>query len=378
MKLRSLAFASFLVAAVPATTFAQEVYMSGLNAPRGLFIDADGGVYVAEAGSGGGPSGTAVTIGAGPATFGLTGGISYRKGTNAQVAVVSNIGSCATTATGEAVGAHDILRANDGRLAVLIGFGASPTTRATLGATGSMMGTLSYYNEGTGGWSTGVDFLTREESTNPDGGPIDSDPFGFMHDGTGFAVADAGANAAWVAGGSTVFSSRSAPNPFGPGTLDMQSVPTSIVARPGGGWLVGELTGFPFEPGAARIHEVGADGSLLASHEYGFTNIIDMAWDSHGDLLVLEHASTGILSGGSGSLKRLRVDGSIDTVISGLATPTSFAIGNDGFVYVTNDTYAPGVGQVLRYAYAPVPEPASMLALGAGLATLARRRRRKA
>ena len=359
---------------LPVASFAQDVYMSGLNAPRGLFIDADGTVFVAEAGSGGGPNGVPITVGAGPGTFGLTGGISYRLGMGAQTVLFNNLPSIATTASGEAVGTHDILRANDGRLAILTGMGSSPMNRATLGAAGARMGTLSFYDQTTSTWSLGTDFLAKEDSANPDGGAIDSDPFGFAHDGSGFAVADAGANAAWVGSGFASFSTRMAPNPFGAGDIPMQSVPTSIVARPGG-WTVGELTGFPFEPGKARLFDLAQDGTLTATRELGFTNIIDLAYDSHGDLLVLEHDSTGILSGGTGSLKRLRADGTIETIISGLLTPTSFALSADGFVYVTNDTYAPGVGQVLRYTYTPVPEPATMAALSLGMVALMRRRR---
>jgi hypothetical protein len=366
----------FALASLSVLAQAQTVYMSGLNSPRGLFVDADGTVFVAEAGSGGGPNGPQVTVGAGLATFGLTGGISYRKGLDPQVAMFSNLPSVATLASGEAVGTHDILRANDGRLAVLTGMGGNPTSRASLGSDADRMGTLSFYDQNTGTWSIDTDFLAKEASVNPDGNPVfDSDPFGFAHNGAGFVVADAGANAAWIGSGFTAFSTRMEPNPFNPGSdVPMQSVPTSIVARPGGGWMVGELTGFPFVPGTARLHELAADGTLIQSLELGLTNIIDLAYDSHGDLLVLEHSSTGLLSGGTGSLKRVLSDGTIQTVISGLDTPTSFALSNDGFLYVTSNSYAPGVGQVLQYKYAAVPEPMTMAALGLGFGVLRRRK----
>ena len=35
--------------------------------------------------------------------------------------------------------------------------------------------------------------------------------------------------------------------------MPMQSVPTSIVKGPDGAYYVGELTGFPFQVGAARV-----------------------------------------------------------------------------------------------------------------------------
>ena len=99
-----------------------------------------------------------------------------------------------------------------------------------------------------------------------------------------------------------------------------------------------------------------------------------MAYASDGSLLVVEIADQGLLVGGPGAVKRIRTDGTVDTLISGLATPTSVAF-HDGSLYVTNRSLT-GEGQVLKYAYAPVPEPASMIALGMGAVALLRRRKR--
>ncbi|RYG25861.1 PEP-CTERM sorting domain-containing protein [bacterium] len=367
----------FFALAAAVTSGAQTVYMDNLNSPRGLFIDADGTVFVAEAGTGGAPDGPMVTVGAGLSTYGLTGGVTKRLNNGPQERIFSNLPSLATVANGEAVGAHDILRTNDGRLAVLIGMGGNVASRASLGSTADRFGTLSIYDPVLGTWTIDTDYLAKEGADNPDGNPVlDSDPFGFAHNGSGFAVADAGANAVWIGSSYTAFSSRMTPNPFNPSTnIPMQSVPTSIVARPGGGWMVGELTGFPFVAGEARLHELAADGTLIQSLDYDLTNVIDLAYDSLGDLLILEHSSTGILTGGNGSLKRLH-NGVVSTVISDLLTPTSFALSNDGFVYITSDTYAPGVGQVLRYDYAPVPEPTTIAALCLGVTGFLRRRRK--
>ena len=76
------------------------------------------------------------------------------------------------------------------------------------------------------------------------------------------------------------------PDPF-----TAQSVPTSVIrfkddAEGDDTVLVSELTGFPFIPGAARIHRVDEHGNstVFAS---GFTNIMDMVRGKHGDLWVL-------------------------------------------------------------------------------------------
>ena len=224
--------------------------MSGLANPRGMFFDTDGTLYVAEAGSGGGTLGTPFTGGGGSGTFGLSGGIASRKGAGAQLQALYGLPSIAdATGEGEPVGAADISRTADGRFAVLFGLGAGIQERNTLGSAGSMMGTLSYYDPTTHSWSLGQDYVALESGLNPDGGEINSNPFGMVSDGQGgFVVADSGANTVWRPGGLTSIPGQMVPNPFGPGTIPQEAVPTSIVARPGGGYLVGELGGFPLQP----------------------------------------------------------------------------------------------------------------------------------
>jgi hypothetical protein len=53
-----------------------------------------------------------------------------------------------------------------------------------------------------------------------------------------------------------VFPNRMVSNPLGPGTVPQQSVPTSVALGPDGAWYVGELSGFPFTPGTARIWRI--------------------------------------------------------------------------------------------------------------------------
>lgn len=351
--------------------------MSGLANPRGLFFDTDGTLFVAEAGVGGGANGVPFTGGGGSGTFGLSGSVSSRRGLEAQTRPLVRLPSIAAESGAEAAGPGDIGRTADGRLAVLFGLGAGATARDGLGAAGAMMGTLSYYDQTTSTWTLAQDFAAREQATNPDPVEINSNPFGMVRDGAGFAVADGGANVLWRDGGSTLLPSQQVPNPFGPGMLTQETVATSVVAAPGGGFLVGELGGFPFAPGSSRIHAVGADGSYLGAQKFGLSSIIDMAYAPDGSLLVLELASDGLLVGGAGDVIRIQPNGYVDTLITGLVTPTSLAFGNDGRLYVTNDALSPTGGQVLRYGYAPVPEPASLAALGLGAVALLRRRRHK-
>jgi hypothetical protein len=177
----------------------------------------------------------------------------------------------------------------------------------------------------------------------------------------GQAVADAGGNSLqWVAANGSVsnlavFPDRMAEAPpflgLPPGTqIPMQSVPTSVVRGPDGAFYVGELTGFPFQPGAARVHRVvpGQAPEVVAE---GFTNIIDLAFSADGTLYVLEIAQNGLLSGDpSGALIRVLPGGAKETVLSeGLITPGGLAIRGDA-AYVSNCGTCPGAGTVLRIA----------------------------
>ena len=342
--------------------------MSGLSNPRNLYFDTDGTLLVAEAGSGG-----------------LTGGIASRKGTGTQGTYLAGLPSAASPDGSDSVGVADLKRTADGRLAVLFGLGGSPEKRSALGTDYGKLGTLSFYNPTTKSWSLGEDYAAREAREDPDktGNPmtdeINSNPYAFVADGAGYAVVDAGANALWRDDSTTLFTRQSVP--FGGGSFPMDAVPTSILARPGGGFLVGELGGFPFAPGKSRIYTLDANGGIETEKTLsGFTAILDMAYAPDGSLLVAQFVDKGLNQNPAafdptGSIKRLRPDGTIETLISGLVTPTSIAFGPDGALYVTDTDRQLG-GLVRRYAYQPVPEPSTLAALGLGALAFLKRRRK--
>ena len=90
----------------------------------------------------------------------------------------------------------------------------------------------------------------------------------------------------------------------------MQAVPTSVVRGPDGAYYVGTLTGFPFQPGAARVFRV-VPGKAPKIYATGFTNIIDLAFGPDRKLYVLEIAHNGLLSGDpTGALIRVGHNGS--------------------------------------------------------------------
>jgi hypothetical protein len=96
-----------------------------------------------------------------------------------------------------------------------------------------------------------------------------------------------------------------------PGTqIPMEAVPTSVVQGPDGAFYVGQLTGFPYPPGAARVYRV-LPGQAPTIYAEGFTNIIDIGFSSDGTLYVLEIAHHGLLSfDPTGALIRVERDGS--------------------------------------------------------------------
>jgi hypothetical protein len=66
-----------------------------------------------------------------------------------------------------------------------------------------------------------------------------------------------------------------------------------VVRGPDGALYVSELTGFPFPLGGARIYRV-APGSAPTVYATGFTNVIDLEFDSAGNLYVLEIDRNGL------------------------------------------------------------------------------------
>jgi hypothetical protein len=140
----------------------------------------------------------------------------------------------------------------------------------------------------------------------------------------------------------------------GIGQVPMQAVPTSVVKGPDGAYYVGQLTGFPFPPGAARVWRV-VPGHKPTVFARGFTNIIDIAFDRRSRLYVLEISKDGLLNVPQdqlpvGALIRVNRDGSRTTLASeGLNAPGGFVLGHDA-AYVTNNSILPGAGQVVKVA----------------------------
>ncbi|MCO5175994.1 MAG: ScyD/ScyE family protein [Thermomicrobiales bacterium] len=347
------------------------VVATGLQGPRGLTVASDGAVYVAEAGTAGdacatiGEGDDAVTVCAG------TSGAITRVANGTQEQVVTGLPS---VNFGEDVtGPHDVVVGDMGQLYTIIGLGTSAENRdavgpALVGDAASEFGTILAINDD-GTWDSIADVSAYESSANPDGGAIDSNPFSLVLTESGFVVADSGMNGivnVHPDGDNTTFETlgviddRMVDAPPFLGLPDgvqipMQGVPTGIVQGPDGAYYVGELTGFPFEVGAARVWRIAGPDDMSVVAE-GFTNILDIAFDSHGNMYVLEMAQNGLLavnpddpSTMTGALVKVASDGTQTTIMSnGLVMPTGMAIGSDDSIYISNFGVVPGMGQVIK------------------------------
>ncbi len=354
------------IAAAPAARPAQaqapagwQVVASGLNNPRGLAFADDGTLLIAEAGFGGnglcvpGPEGGEVCLGNSGSVTRLQNGVQER--------FITGLPSLADPSGMAATGPHDVI-AKGRNVDVLIGLGADPAARAQFGLAGACLGHLVRASW-TGAYTCYEDISGFEASANPDDGEFDSNPYSMdLIEPGKRVIADAGGNSLLVmfANGQVeelaVFPDTLvlAPPFLGlpPGAMmPMQAVPNAVAIGPDGAIYVGQLTGFPFPIGGASVFKVvpGQDPQVFAS---GFTNIIDLTFDSAGNLYVLEIAANSLLSGDvTGALIMVAPDGTQTELASaGLVAPGGVAIGPDGGIYVSNFGIFPGAGQVVRIA----------------------------
>ncbi|GIU96126.1 MAG: hypothetical protein KatS3mg012_2583 [Gaiellaceae bacterium] len=265
----------------------------------------------------------------------------------------------------EVVGPQDISFPFRGWAFVTVGWGGTPAARRDAPVRGRTFGLLVKTGP-RGGRTVWADIAGYEQAWNPASGPVDSNPYGVLAEKGGVFVADAGANALYVVRGKwntslvTTFPRTQNPAecriPVGPGVVgppappSSEPVPTTVARGPDGALYVGELTGFPFCAGAARIWRV-QEAQAPTVHLTGFKSIIDMAFARDGTLYVLQYASSPSGLGGPGQIVRVARDGTRTVLPTGatLQQPAGIAIGpSDGALYVTNKTVTPGGGEVLR------------------------------
>ncbi len=347
---------------------------SGLDNPR-LLSFAHGALYVAEAGVGGaGPCMEGAE--GGPVCFGTSGAIT-KVTRHHQVRVVEGLPSLAGEGGFSAVGPADVEFLTKHRFIMTLGLGNDPAVRDTLPQVGQLLGTVVTGKVGRHHWwhntkrRTGsthnghghsslprvvADLADFEGAHDPDQQGPDSNPTGLSLTWRGVAVTDSGGNTLIGLGKGgpaalAVFDSPgTATAPFPPfPEIAMQSVPTSVVQGPDKAWYVSELTGFPFAPGASRIHRIARDGTHTI-YATGLTNVTDLAWYGR-HLYAVQLANDGLLSAPedelpTGSLVKVVPGGSPRTVVTGLPAPYGVAFAG-GKAFLTTCSVCAGGGGVV-------------------------------
>ncbi|MEL7039752.1 MAG: ScyD/ScyE family protein [Cyanobacteria bacterium J06592_8] len=418
MKLKSigyslLTFSVVFTNAIPALAANLTTVGSGLNNPVGITFGSDGSLYVAETGTGGNtdrcqtsPFET-IEICAGQ-TSSLT---QIDLTNNTQTRVITEFDSTAYQPSQEqGSGIQELAFDSQGNAYFISGYGGYPGNRdldlfelaegtelppqqtivglpiedPTQLLDTPDLGKLFKVNLATQELTEIFDFALYEQLNNLDGSDYNSYPFAIAIQDDSVYVSDAGANVIYtiglegelidaiVAPTQLVEDVEVPPNfPIAGGPLELQAVPTGITVGPDGAVYYGELTGFPFPEGEAkviRINEAGEPEVFLD----GFTQIIDIAFDQEGNLLVLQFADeaqwknsvNGDLKNLPASAIKVTPDGERMTIASeGIFSATGIQVSPDGEIYITNNAIGTN-GSVVRVDDAKsVSEPGTILAL---------------
>jgi hypothetical protein len=240
-----------------------------------------------------------------------------------------------------------------GNAYVTVGLGLDPTLRTDhFGTAGENYARLGRFNP-SGKFRLYGDLGAYEATANPDGGALDTNPYGILALPGKVVYTDAGGNALnQVTADGTITTLAAFARVSRPGTpSSVQAVPTSVTLGPDGYYYVGVLTGAPFTVGIASVYRVPPEGGTPEVAYTGFTNIIDVAFGPDGSLYVLEIARNAIPNfGAGGRLVQIAPDGTRTNIVSGppLIAPGGVAVGSDGALYVTNMSTSPTAGSVLR------------------------------
>jgi len=344
-----LAALALVLAVVAATSAAPasgqspfEVVASGLDNPRHLTFSPTGALYVVEAGRGG--PGPCVPHPLGQFCLGFSGAVTQVRDKGSDRRVLTGVPSIVNPADGETLGPSDIAFTGSQKFVLSVGIGGSDEFRAGFGAQGALLGTLVTGKLKHGGFSLFADVLANEAVANPDGTDIDSNPVGLVRRGNGYIVADAGGNAVVRASHKGTFTTITT---LPPTAIGADAVPTSVVKGPDGAFYISQLTGVPFQQGAANIWRV-VPGQAPTVYASGLTNLTDLAFARDGTLYAVEISSAGLLNGPIGALVRITPGASQhETVVGDLFAPYGVAL-TRSHAYVSICAVCTGEGEVIK------------------------------
>jgi sugar lactone lactonase YvrE len=307
-------FVAFLLLVLSLSVFAQDnALVDGLNAPRGLFYDADGNLWIVEAGQGGELTAEGTF---GPVDIGGTGALQMLASDGDLELIIQNLPSQGPA--GQARGASAVM-VTDESIWLLIGEGP-----ASIPLTNSLIeinrASLRIVNT--------VDLYSSEAELNPDGDIVSANATDFVRaeDGT-FYIANAGCNCiqSWAQGGEVQI--------FASWTMDDNPVPTGIALAPDGSLYVSFLSGWPHDEGSARIEQWSPDGTLLNTFS-GLTALTDVLVAPDGSVYAVSIGTNGDAGFSNGKVLRVSADGAA-VLMEGLNMPWGLALAPDGTLVVS-------------------------------------------
>lgn len=337
---------------------------TGLDNPRHLTFDSDGNLYVAEAGKGGnGPVVVASELG-NEYRYGLSGAITRIEIENgAQERILEDLPSIALEDGSRAFGPQGIDFDDEENLYYTVGYSSDFEKREEkFDVLDSSLGRLYKFNLETNSTEKLADFVEFESFNNSDGGDdFISNPYDLKIYEDKILAVDAGANVLLEVD-STTGTEISLEAILGPTNVDgiaSQSVPSAIEVGPDGAYYVSEFTGVPYPEGGAAIYRI-EPGKRPDIYAEGFSNITDIAFNSRGELFVLEYDDNSVsIEGDSGRLTMLTSEGDSKILLDDLQNPAGLIVGSDDAIYLSNNGNIPGEGEILRIEDYHINEPIS-------------------
>jgi glucose/arabinose dehydrogenase len=328
------------------------VYYDGLEYPRGLKFDADGNLYVAEAGNSGDQEIKADTCPDFESPF-----MPYFMGNSSRVSRITSDGK-RTTAIDKIPSARDPYDWTYGAVDVAL---MGDTVYALLQSGGCSRamddvpnGILRGNPDGT--WSNFADLSAVLRANWPPKSPMDDDmepdgmPYGLIAVDDKFYIVETNH------GGLYEVNSDGKTTKLVDFTEMFSHIAPSVIAYRDGSLYVGNINALPTVVGAAKVFKVSPDGKVEVFAE-GLTNILGLAFDDQGQLYVLEmsNGETEIPALGTGRVVRINTNGLRDVMATGLSSPAGITVGPDGALYVSQYSYDlepgrahSGKGQIVR------------------------------
>jgi len=267
---------------------------TGLRNPRGVTVDNSNRIFVAEEGALPTTDFCIIDGPAGPECYATTGRVSQVQRSGSTTSI-TGVGSLVTPA-GTALGGPTDVAINGNYMFVTVGAGLTFPEHQSVITHDPRFGTLLVFEKHGNMWNgpiNSVNLWSLEANNDWDHNGIrESNPAALAISDNRIAVVDSAANVIYVGSvqGSVVGPLRALatlpalPTPGGGPPPTYDALPTSIVRAPAGnGWLVSQLTGYPFPAGLSNIYFISDDGTVSV-YATGLTTVTGITVDRDGNV----------------------------------------------------------------------------------------------